>query len=981
MTKRLRYPIISLAVLLGIGLSSATQAGTAFIKNPSFENNLNTNTAPMSAGAPMGWPYYSTIDEWTGAGTGVNDLVYDAGGPFNNSGTPAPDGRRIGFKQGGGALSQDITGLTPGARYWIQFRYDARSGSDLDLAVKFSTIAQGGSMDEQLDLIAKPKPAITTHSPYYSRTVPFTPDFDTGTLTFEVTARGDSTILLDAVTIVQRDDGNFAVINPSFEGSGVVFDGASSAGMNWPAISGWAKTGVAGVDDGTGGVADNGAVPDQALVVFITGEGSLAQTLEPLVTGDTYQVQFKYNAKSGTTPHLQLKVADAVVWEKDVTAVGGAQPYAAQTVSFTAAADVALLTFTNTVAGSTVLLDDVKVIGKTGTRLPPMEMTPAKVLLRGGEEATGTVTIPNERLALGPAIIKLRSGDTNIFTLPDSDATGTLSLQFQGTVSQTFKVRGGAVGSASVVIADPAGLLLPTDITAVFVAGTTYVLNPSFEMDKDSGVANVPVAGWTTGGANIGMAETGNPFLAVDDLTIPDRAKVLRIQGGGTVSQMIGGLQPGKQYGLQFFYNARTENYPYELALQVSFAGQQLLNLQNLVPAAQNGLTDYYFEEVRFTPTAANGLLEFKTIVTSGDAALFLDAVSIVPRMTGEITVKNSSFEGSAMGANWPGYLQPSRMAGWLCTGNYGVNAYSPLTFFVEPFLDNGINSDQDNAFFAQGAGTLKQTVTGLTPGTACTLVFDYNARDGRTKASTVAPSTGQFEVSVDGAVVSTSEEFPPVDTLTPWPGFRHTKPFYQAFIPVTPAAETAEIQIAHVGVVGDETLVVDNVRLVPGTPARPAITKELVEQSAKAGDKVTFTVAASGTGLSYRWLKDGVQLANGGSIAGATTTTLTLSNAQASDSGTYSVLVTDGLAVVGSAAALTVEAPANVALTATLSAGKVVLAWPASATGLRLQYASAVPAAAADWKDEPAAAVQNGAKWEVTVDPTGAQRFYRLSQ
>ncbi len=983
MTARIRYPVVFLAVLLGIGLSSPTQAGTAFIKNPSFESNLNTNSPPLAPGAPMGWPYYSPIDDWTSAGGGVNDVVYDAGGPFHNSGTPVPDGQRVGFKQGSGAVSQDITGLTPGSQYWIQFRYDARLGSDLDLAVKFSTIAQGGSMDEQLDLIAKPKPAIGTHSPYYSRTVPFTPDLDSGTLSFEVTARGDATIVLDAVTIVQRDQGNFAVVNPSFEASGVVFDGASSAGKDWPAISGWAKTGVAGVDDGTGGVADNGEVPDQALVVFITGEGSLSQTLEPLVKDDNYQVQFKYNAKSGTTPHLQLKVADTVVWEKDVTAVGGTKPYAAQTVSFKAAADIALLTFTNTVAGSTVLLDDVKVLGRTGTRLPPMEMTPAKVLLRIGDEATGTVTIPTERLALGSAVIKLRSGDTNIFVLPDADATGTLSLQFQGTVSQTFKVRGAAVGSASVVIADSANLLLPTDITTVFVAGTTYVLNPSFEMDKDSGVANTPVAGWTTGGANIGMAETGNPFLAIDDLTIPDRMKVLRIQGSGTVSQTIKGLQAGKQYGLQFFYNARTANYPsYELALQVSFAGQQLLNLQSLMPAAQNGLTDYYFEEVRFTPTAADGLLEFKTVVTSGDAALFLDAVSIVPRLTGEVVVKNSSFEGSAMGANWPGYLQPNRVAGWTCAGGgYGVNAYSPKTFFVEPFLDNGINSDQDNAFFGQGAVTLKQTVSGLTPGTAYTLVFDYNARDGRAQNSSVAPNLGQFEVSVDGAVVLTSAEFEPVDTLTPWPGFRHTKPFYQAFVPITAGGETAEIQIAHVGVVGDETLVVDNVRLVPGTPARPAITKELVEQSAKAGDKVTFTVAASGTGLSYRWLKDGVQLGNGGNVAGATTTTLSLSNVQAADSGTYSAIATDGLAVVGSAAALTVEAPTNVSLTAALSAGKVVLAWPTSATGFKLQYAPAVPAAAADWKDEPTAAAQNGANWEVKVDPAGAQRFYRLSQ
>ena len=118
------------------------------------------------------------------------------------------------------------------------------------------------------------------------------------------------------------------------------------------------------------------------------------------------------------------------------------------------------------------------------------------------------------------------------------------------------------MGSASITIADSAGLLLPADITTIYVPGTTLVLNPSFELDKDSGVATAPVMGWTTSGGNIGMAQNGNPFLTADDLTIPDRAKVLRMQAGGTVSQMIKGLKPGQLYGLQFFYNGRTAGYP-----------------------------------------------------------------------------------------------------------------------------------------------------------------------------------------------------------------------------------------------------------------------------------------------------------------------------------------------------------------------------------------------------------------------------------
>lgn len=956
-------------------LSAATVPaglGQGLVLNPSFEKNW---TDP--------WPFYGPIEDWqiTGGGSGVNEN----GGPFHNTGTPVPDGLRIGFKQGSGTVAQDIFGLTLGRQYWIQFRYDARDGSDLDLAVKFSTINYGGAMDETLDTILKVRPAKLTGSPYYSRTVPFTPDLDSGTLTFQVTGRGDSTALFDAVTIVQRDEGNFPVINPSFEASGTVYAGNPTAGTDWPAISGWAKTGIAGVDDGTGGKADNGAIPEQALVAFISDVGSLSQTLAPVVTGDDYQLSFAYNAQSGTTPHLQVLVDGVVVWEKDVTAVGGTAAYARQTVTFKAAASTAKIEFANTTAGATVLLDEVKVLGKTATTLLPMDMVPAKMALRVGEEGTATITVPSERLAQGPAIVKVQSGRPAVFVLPDADDSGTVTLTFEGTTtSQSFRIKGVRVGNGTVDITDPAGTPFPPDITAVFVADTTFVLNPSFEVDKDSGVGTAPVSGWTTGGANIGMAGAGNPFLSAEDLTIPDRRQVLRIQGGGgTVSQMIKGLKPGQLYGLQFFYNGRYWGYPYELGLQVSFAGVQLADIQNITPATYNGLTDYYFKELRFTPTSDSGLLEFKTVVTSGDATLFLDGVSIVPRMADEIAVKNSSFEASIMGANWPGYFQPERAAGWVPTGGYGVNGYSPETFFIEPFFDNGINSDQDSVYFNQNAGAIRQTVEGLTPGQEYTLVFDYNFRDGRGVGSTAAPNTGQVEVTVDGVVLFTSDDLPPVDTISPWPGFYHTKPFYQAFVPFTPWTETAEVILAHVGVTGDETLLLDNVHIVPGTRTPPVITQELADQTVQAGAKATFSLVVSGSPvLAYRWYRDGVRLADGNGVSGAATPTLTIASAKTTDGGTYSVIATDGLGVVGSVATLTVEAPpAEVPLSVRLSAGKVLIAWPTTATGFRLQYAPALPAAAGDWQDEPGAAVQNGPNWEMQISPTATQRFYRLVQ
>jgi hypothetical protein len=968
----------SLTLILCAGATLAWLAfpalgqGNLRIYNPSFENNFHPT-----------WPYYGPIESWQGGGTGINDVTIDPG-PFHNAGTPAPDGRRVGFKQGAGTLSAEVWDLEPGRRHWIQFRYDARLGSDLDLDVRFT----GSVMDELLDFIPKVAPAINLGLPYYSRTVPFTPDSSVGDLIFEVTARGDSTLLLDAVTVVQRDEGNFVVQNPSFEASGVQYDTAPSVGLDWPAISGWAKTEttIAGVDDGTGGMADNGTIPEQVLVAFIDGEGSLSQTLSPLVPNDTYQVQFAYNAKSGTTAQLVVRVGDDVIWNQAVSPVGGAAAYRQGTASFQPTSDTATLSFVNTSAGGVVLLDDIKVLGATGTRLPPLDMAPARMLLRLGQEGTGSVTIPAERLAMGDTVIQIHSQRPEIFVLPDATADGVLSLvypQSEANLTQSFRVLTTGVGSSEVIFVDSAGLDQPAIRTTVFVAGDTLVLNPSFELDPDSSVGTAPLlSGWTIGGGNVGMAETGNPFLGAADLAIPDRRQVLRMQGSSVISQSIEGLQPGRLYGLQFFYNGRTDGFPYELDLQVSFGGQVLREIQSIEPAAQAGRTSFYFEEVRFTPTEPSGLLEFRTVVTAGDATLFLDAVSIVPRFEGEIAVMNSSFEGSAMGIGWPGYIQPGSAAGWSAGGGgYGINQYSPTTFFVEPFLDNGINSDQDNVFFGQGAVSITQFVTGLAPNQAYTLVVDYNSRDGRGVGSEADPNLGQMAISLDGVEVFTSEEFPPVDTISPWPGFRHRLPFYQAFVPFTAFADSTELSIAHIGVVGDETLLIDNVRIVPGTRTPPVLTQGLTDQSADVGATVVFTVAATGNNLSYRWLRDGVALADGGSISGANTPALTLANVQPADAATYSALVTDGLGVVGSAAALTITgAPGEeVELAVGLVEGRVIIAWPIAAGDFRLQFAPELPAASDVWQDDPTPAVQEGDNWEVQIDPTEARRFYRL--
>jgi hypothetical protein len=78
-----------------------------------------------------------------------------------------------------------------------------------------------------------------------------------------------------------------------------------------------------------------------------------------------------------------------------------------------------------------------------------------------------------------------------------------------------------------------------------------------------------------------------------------------------------------------------------------------------------------------------------------------------------------------------------------------------------------------------------------------------------------------------------------------------------------------------------------------------PSIVAHPVSQSASVGDNVTFTVAANGTEtLNYQWKY------NNAVISGATASSLTKTNLQPSDAGTYSVSVSNSFGIAHSAGA-----------------------------------------------------------------------------
>ena len=122
-------------------------------------------------------------------------------------------------------------------------------------------------------------------------------------------------------------------------------------------------------------------------------------------------------------------------------------------------------------------------------------------------------------------------------------------------------------------------------------------------------------------------------------------------------------------------------------------------------------------------------------------------------------------------------------------------------------------------------------------------------------------------------------------------------------------------------------------------------ITNPPADQSVLLNSNAVFRVGATGSGaLSYQWMKDGTNLANGGRISGATTPTLTVSGAQTNDDGAYRAVVSNTYGTAtSSVAVLTVYVPVQITAqpssTAVLIGSNASFAVAASGTSLAYQW------------------------------------------
>ena len=128
------------------------------------------------------------------------------------------------------------------------------------------------------------------------------------------------------------------------------------------------------------------------------------------------------------------------------------------------------------------------------------------------------------------------------------------------------------------------------------------------------------------------------------------------------------------------------------------------------------------------------------------------------------------------------------------------------------------------------------------------------------------------------------------------------------------PLTTTAGMSYYYVVVSGTCTPVVtSNVSGSVTVNAPPAITSQPTTPTPTCtGIGIqTISITATGQGLIYSWRKEGVAVTNGGVISGQGTSTLTLTNAIATDAGSYDVVVSGSCAptVTSSAVTVTVNA------------------------------------------------------------------------
>ncbi len=231
--------------------------------------------------------------------------------------------------------------------------------------------------------------------------------------------------------------------------------------------------------------------------------------------------------------------------------------------------------------------------------------------------------------------------------------------------------------------------------------------------------------------------------------------------------------------------------------------------VQNDTPADGSGAVDW-------TYTVPNSEIDF---LAAGETVEVTHTVVI---SDSEVVVNGDFSANAADFGTYPGYLggaNPGSIAGWTHTGRAGLN-YSGAGGPGTPFSDNGDNSTP--VAFIQRDGSISQTVSGLVVGQTYALMFDYNERNAGPAGSTTVSAT------IAGATFTNPDNSP----------VGGSNPYRQAVLLFTASATSETLTISSLTNGGDQTTLIDNVRI--------GVTQDVVVTITGANDQPLVTVAAT---------------------------------------------------------------------------------------------------------------------------------------
>ncbi len=658
--------------------------------------------------------------------------------------------------------------------------------------------------------------AVGVGEPYHFQSIIFTAKFPTARLFFHNLRLPDSSpgigtlscLLIDGVSLYKRarpDD--IMVKNPSFEASGEQGPGGGVGLINrdeaWQPLfdrmAGW-EYWDGGYNDAGFGTGTNSNpyiapsfVPEGQSAFFDTKSErfyansemrtTLSQTIHDLVIGRPYALSYHYNARPGASDMYSPSNFTATIGGIEVHRqefLPWSPAFYSTTVTFVADWTSMDLVFgtSNSVDGATMLLDNVGIW--------PLADVSVSI-------TSGAAVVAHDVESYAVAGVSLNTVGGMWVT---NASTGGAALSFAAAAAWTAPAIELALGANVITVG---GTNVQGDavtdsavITRRWPGRSIRIRNASFEWPTNApGLGMTNIWGWTQSHpqfSGINPCEFGYPFH--DNGRRPDKTQVAFLWSFGTdvdLSQTLSGLDPGRQYCLQFWHNAGSISDEWNTNVAeftVAYAGVTLTTLFSEAVNTGFDFSDpFHFTAIVFTPAASTGALRFRNRYTRSDGSnwisrLVLDTICLYElSYDDEVIVKNPSFEAS--GEQGPGgglgfvNVSPAWapvwdiMAGWeYWDGNYNSAVFGTATN-ANPYLGS-VPVPEGQAMFMDNKSErwyvnadyqtmLQQDIGGLAIGQEYHLSYCFNARPG--ESNMFSPSN--FTVRIGGIEVQRDEFLP----------------------------------------------------------------------------------------------------------------------------------------------------------------------------------------------------------------------------